>query len=145
MQLLSGGNSGRVTVAITAIIGAVRSDVFALRGLRELPDFGEANAAVGWVLRARGKNAARRGRACIVDRPVNDLPSTGALANIFRGHDVRIILIRDAGAVDAGAESGGCNAVDPGVDVGFLLGQHTSALLLVEEDDCACGKAFLAC
>src|ERR1700684_319039 len=103
MQLLSGGNSGRVTVAITAIVCAMPGDVFALRGLRELPHFGEANAAVGRVLRPSGKSAARRRRACIVDRPVNDLPSTGALANIFGGHDIVIVCRGNAGTVDAGA------------------------------------------
>ena len=35
-----------------------------------------------------------------------------------------IIFCGDARAVDASAESGGGNRVDPGVDVGFLLRQH---------------------
>jgi ABC-type transporter Mla maintaining outer membrane lipid asymmetry permease subunit MlaE len=47
VELLRGSDSGRVAVAIAAVVGALRGDIFALRGLRELPDFGEADAALG--------------------------------------------------------------------------------------------------
>ena len=146
MELLRGGDSGHIAVAVATVIGAARGDVFALGRLRELPDFREADSALGWAWRVTagiyGKSAARRGRASVIDGPVDDLARAGALANVFCGDNVAVIRGGDAGAVDAGAESGGGNGIDPGVDVGFLLGQHASALLLVEEDDGMRGKTF---
>ena len=146
---MRGGDSRGIAVAIVAIVRTLRSDVFALWRLRELPDFGESNTALSRAWRASGriyrKRAAGRGRADIVDRPVNDLASGGALANVFGGNYVAVVSSGNAGAVNAGAESGGGDGVDPGVDVGFLLGQHASALLLVEEDDSGRGKALALC
>ena len=143
LELLRSGNSRRITVAVTAVVGAVRSHIFALRRLRELPDLGEGYAAFSGAWRVRGKCTARCRRARIINRPVNDLSSTGALANVVGGHNVRIIFVRDAGTVDAGAKSSGSDAVDPSVDVGLLLGQHASALLLIEKDECVRGEAFM--
>src|SRR3984957_1432964 len=145
MQSLDCGNSRRITFSVAAVAGAVSGNIFTLRRLRELPDLGEANTAfagAGWPL---GKSTARRRRARVVNRPVDDLPSAGALTNFFRGHDIAVVCSGDARAVDASAESGGGDAVDPGVDVRLLLGQHASTLLLVEEDNGLRGKAFPAC
>src|ERR1700678_3381224 len=141
--MLGSGDSGRITIAVAAIVGAMRGDVFALRGLCELPHISEADSALsgGWRVIGR-KCAAGSGRAGIVDRPVDDLARRGILANVFGGDDVAVIRGGDARAIDAGAESGGRDGVDPCVDVGFLLGQHASTLLLVEEDDRMRGKAF---
>src|ERR1700689_2985557 len=111
MELLRGGNSRRIALAVAAVVRAVRSDVPALWRLRELPDLREANAALGGAWRGCGgvyrKNTPRGGRAGVVDRPVNDLASAGALANVFRSNDIAVIFRRDAGAVDASAESDG--------------------------------------
>ena len=84
MELLRGSDSRGIAVAVAAVVGAVGGDIFALRGLRELPDFGEADAALGgaWRMICR-KSAAGRGRAGVVDGPINDLASAGVLANIF--------------------------------------------------------------
>ena len=144
VELLRGGNSRRIAVAVAVVVGAASGDVFTLGRLCELPDFGERNAAPGGACRVSRKTAAGCGRAGVVDRPVDDVASARASADIFGGDDVAVVFRGDAGAVDAGAESRGRDAVDPGVDVSFLLGQHASALLLVEEDDGMRGKTFLA-
>lgn len=142
MQPLGCGNSRRITFSVAAVAGAVSGNIFTLRRLRELPDLGEANTAFGGAGWPLGKSTARRRRARVVNRPVDDLPSAGALTNVFRGHDIAVVCGGDARAVDASAESGGGDAVDPSVDVRLLLGQHASTLLLVEEDNGLRGKAF---
>src|SRR5712691_2089071 len=142
VKLMCGRNSRRIAIAVAAVIRTLRSDVSPLGRLRELPDFGEGNAALRGIRRMRRKNAAGRGRTRVIDRPVDDLASGGAVTNVFGSDHVAVIFCGHAGAVDAGAESGGTHGVNPGIDVGFLLGQHASALLLVEEDDGVRGKAF---
>jgi len=149
MKLQRWRNSRRIAFSVSAVIRAVGGNIFALRGLRELPNVREADAAFGGTWRRFRKSAAGRGRTRVIDRPVDDVVcGAGALArvgaNIFGGDDVVVIGRWDAGAVDARAESSGGNAIDPRVNVGFLLGQHASALLLVEEDDGVRGKAFAA-
>jgi len=69
----------------------------------------------------------------------------GAFANVFRSANVAVVRGGDAGAVDADAKPGGSDSVNPGVDVGLLLGQHASALLLIEKDDGVRGESFAAC
>src|SRR5580658_1812314 len=145
MELLRGGKSRRIAVPVTVIVGTVCGDIFALWGLRELPDFGEGHATLGRTGRVRRKGAAGRGRAGVVDRPIDDLASSGALANVFDSDNVIVVRSRDAGAVDAGAESAGSDGIHPGIDIRFLFGKHASALLLVEEDDGLHGETFLAC
>src|ERR1700733_13015963 len=124
----------------------MRGNIFALRRLRKLPHFSKADVALGGAERMCGridrKCAARRGRAGVVDHPINYLASGGALANILSSDDVVVIFPRDARAVDTSAEAGPNDAVDPGIDVGLLLVQHSSPLLLVEEDNGLRGKAF---
>jgi hypothetical protein len=107
MNLLSGRNSGWVAFAVVAVIGAVRGNIVALGRLRELPDFGERDSALRGVRRARGKRAAGRGRAGVIDCPVDDPASGGVLADVFCGDDVLVVFRGDARAVDAGTESGG--------------------------------------
>jgi alkylhydroperoxidase family enzyme len=53
MELLRRRNSRRIAVAVARVTGATVGDIFALGGLRELPDFGEADAALGWAWRVR--------------------------------------------------------------------------------------------
>src|ERR1700674_1599560 len=124
MELLSGGNSRRIAIAVAAVGGAAAGYAFALWRLRELPDFGEADAALGGAWRALREGAAGCGRTGIIDGPVNDLASRGICADVFCGDDVAVVCRGDTGAVDAGAEAGGGDGVDPGVDVGLLLGQQ---------------------
>src|SRR5258708_13690198 len=144
MELLGRRNSRRITVGVAAVVGASASYVLALGRLRELPDFGEADGALGGAWRRFRKRAAGRGWAGIVNCPVDDMASGSAVANVFGCNNVAVIFRGDAGAVDAGAESGGGDGIDPGVDVGLLLRQHAAALLLIEEDDGLRGKAFAA-
>ena len=144
MKLFRGSDPRRVAFAVVAVIGAMAGHVFALRRLRELPDFRETHATIGRVRRVRGKSAAGSGRAGVIDGPISDVASPGALANIFCGDDVAIVRSGDAGAVNAGAESSADDGVHPGVDVSLLRGQHAPALLLIEKDDGMRGKAFSA-
>ena len=76
---------------------------------------------------------------------VGETPSASVLTNVFGGDDVVVVFCGNAGAVNAGAESRGCNAIDPRENIGFLLGEHASALLLVEEDDRLFGESLTAC
>ena len=96
------------------------------------------------------KPAPRRGRASVVDGPVNDLAFPRALPNIVGGHDVAVIRGRNAGAIDPCTKSFDNDAVDPRINVSLLLGQHAAALLLVEKNygggreslaPCGCGRA----
>ena len=100
MKPLRGGNSRRITVAIATVVEAARCDIFAARRLRELPDFGEGNAALRGIRRMSGriywKRAAGCWRARIVDRPVNNLASSSGLPNIFRSNNVVVIFRGDA-------------------------------------------------
>src|ERR1700733_5802581 len=126
MQPLDCGNSWRITFSVAAVAGAVSGHIFTLRRLRELPDLGEANPAFAGAGRPLGKTTARRRRARVVNRPVHDPPSAGTLPNVFRGDDIAVVSGGDARAVDASAESGGADAVHPGVEGCPLLGQHAS-------------------
>src|SRR5579863_9674710 len=83
MHSQSGRDSWRITFRVMAVILAVSGDIFALGGLRELPDLSEANAAFGRTGRLLWKSTTGRGWAGIVDRPVNNLSPGSALANIF--------------------------------------------------------------
>src|SRR5260370_19425004 len=102
-------------------------NIVAAGRLRELPDLGETNAAFGGAWRTLGKRTSGRGRAGIVDRPVNDLALSSILANVFRSHDVAVVFAGDTGAVNARTESGGGGRIHPCIDGRFLLGQHASA------------------
>src|SRR5579859_1406218 len=135
VQALPGANSGRVTISVAVIVRAAAGNILSLRRLRELPHFGETNSAVrriGWALR---KSAPGRRWAGVIDGPVSDLARAGALANVFGSHYFLGIGRRLAGAIDSWAESCRDYAVDPGKDVGLLLGQHAATLLLIEEND----------
>src|SRR5258706_15402629 len=71
VELLRGGNSRRIAVAVAVVVGAASGDVFTLGRLCELPDFGERNAAPGGACRGRRKTEAGGGRPGGVDRPVD--------------------------------------------------------------------------
>src|SRR5208282_551416 len=132
----------RVAVSIPVVSRTASGNLFSLRRLRELPDLSEANSALGGAGRTGWEVASRSGRAGIVGDPISDVATGSVRANVFRSHNIAVIRSGDAGAVDTGAESGGRDRVDPGVDVSFLLGQHAPALLLIEEDDGLRRKAF---
>lgn len=144
MQLLRGGDFGSVTLSIAAVVRAVSGDVFALRRLRELPNFGEPDAALRGAWRVLGKCAAGRGWASVIDQPISNLSICSVLPNVFRSDHIVVVFVGDSGTINAGAKSSSGNAIDPRIDVRPLLGQHTPALLLIEEDDRRRGKAFPA-
>src|SRR5580698_6734112 len=126
-QPIRRGDSGSVAISVAAVVGAAPGYVFALRRLRELPDFGKTHSALCGTWRALWKRAPRRGRAGVVRHPISDIATGGIVANIvfaniLRGDDVTVIGSGHAGTIDAGAESCGGNAVNPGIDVGLLLG-----------------------
>src|SRR5258708_37721102 len=90
VKLLCGGNSRRIAIAVAAVIGAVRRNVFPLGRLRELPDFGEADAALrgAWGMSGRTcrQRAAGPGRTRVVARALDDVAPGGALANMLGGN-----------------------------------------------------------
>src|SRR4029077_1885659 len=65
-----------------------------------------------------------------------------SLANVFGGNGVFAIGGARAGAINSGAESCDADGINPCVDVGLLFREHAPALFLIEEDDCAAGKAL---
>src|SRR5438132_7324252 len=125
------GHPRRVTVTVARVVGTVSRNVRPARRLRELPQFGEPNPALGGARRTLRKTATGRGRTGIVDGPVHDAPASGILTYVFSRDDVPVICSSDTGAINPGPKSSSGDAVDPGIDVSLLLGQHASALLLI--------------
>jgi len=60
----------------------------------------------------------------------------------FRGHDIAVVGGCHARTINPGAESRSLDAVNPGIDVSLLLGQHASALFLIEKNNRGLGKAL---
>src|SRR5258708_9298338 len=83
MELLGRRNSRRITVGVAAVVGASASYVLALGRLRELPDFGEADAALGWAWRRFRKRSAGRGGEGIVYCSVDEIASGSAVAEVI--------------------------------------------------------------
>src|SRR5579864_910057 len=55
--------------------------------------------------------------------------------NIFGSDHVTVVRRGNSGTINPDTKSRRGNAVNPGVNVSFLLRQHTSALLLVQKDN----------
>src|SRR3984885_14161365 len=89
----------RVAVSVGAVVRAFRGDVLAARGLRELPDFGEGDAALRGAWRRLRKCAARCGRAGVIDSPVGNGAAAGVLANVDGGDDVVVVFPGDGRTV----------------------------------------------
>ena len=66
------------------------------------------------------------------------------MADVFGSNDIAIVFCSDARAIDTGAESRSSYPIDPRVYVSLLLGQHASALLLIQEDDGCTRESFAA-
>src|SRR3954467_12112087 len=88
-----------VTVSVAAVVTAVRGNVPTARGLSELPDLREVNAALARARRLLRKRASGRGRASVIDSPVRNLSRASAVANVFGGHDFFAIARADSGAI----------------------------------------------
>src|SRR5438067_6990886 len=103
----------RIAVSIATVVGAAPGDILALRRLRELPDFGERHSALRRTRRTLRKRASRRGRASIIDRPINNLATgMGALARVLAdviGGDNISVSSRNARAINCRAASRGNN------------------------------------
>ena len=94
--------------------------------------------------RLPGKGASRRRGTSVVRHPILDLPRLGMLTNVVGGnhpHSSRLFE-SDAGTVNAGAETTRDDSVDPGIDVGLLLGKHAAALFLIKKEDGPGSKAL---
>ena len=138
VQTTTRRNALRVTVAIRSIRFAARgSHLRTSRRLSVLPHFGERNTALGGNGRVAGKHAPKRRAAMIIADEEMDFPSAGVVADIARSHDRGLagFSIGDAGTVHAAAIAALHDAVDPGMNIGALLGKHSSSLLLVEKND----------
>ena len=96
--------SRSIAVSVAAVICAAGGDVFALWRLRELPDFGESHSALGGAWGMLRKRASRRGRAGIVDSPIDDRARSGVLANVFGCDHVAIVDRRNARTIDTSTE-----------------------------------------
>src|SRR5580704_4473971 len=143
MQLLLNIHSRRVAISVTVVGGwTSRRDIFPSGRLSKLPDISETDAALRrarWLL---GKHASRRGWTSVVGNEVNDLAPAGILANVICRNDrcAPVFFGRYTGTVNARTKAASVHPVNPGIDVGFLFGQHASALLLIEKDDGVSGK-----
>src|SRR5580704_4160605 len=138
VQVLCNIDARRIAVAIRVVVRRTTCrDLGPLRRLSKLPYFGKWNSSVDGTRRSFGKSAPRRGWAGIVRDPVRDLSCAGVPADIVRCNDIFATLFcgRNARAVNSSAKAARGDSVDPRINVGFLLGQHASALFLVEEDD----------
>jgi len=146
VQVLRHADLRGIAVSVGVVGRTTGRHIGPLRRLRELPNIGEVNATFSGDWRAFWKDAPWRRRAGIVCDPVDDFSGAGILADIACGNDVftTFLLGRNTGTINAGAKSPCGHAIYPRVDVGFLLGQHAAALLLIEKDDRFRRKAFPA-
>src|SRR5580698_1339432 len=148
MQPLMDIHSWRITISIGVVSRwASSGDVVSARRLGKLPDLGKTDSTVSAARRLAREDASRRGRTGIVGDEVYDPASTCVLANVVGGDDgcAMIFFGGNAGAVYSGAKTGSVHAINPGIDIGFLLRQHASALLLVEKDDGVSGESLAVC
>src|SRR6202044_1510199 len=138
VQVLCNIDSRRIAVAIWVVVRWTTCRNYGpLWRLGKLPHFGKGNSGVSGARRSLGKSTAGRRRTGIVRDPVRDLSCAGVLADIVRCHDIFATLFcrRNAGAINSGAEAARGDSVHPGVNVGFLLRQHSATLFLVKKDD----------
>ena len=137
--------SRRITLAVSGVAGALSREVFSPRRLCVLPDIRKRNVA-GLRTRSASRKCASRGRwARVVCDPVNDFPSARVLTDILcRDHRGSTFWRRDTRTVNSRAESSRVYLIDPGINVGLLLGQHTAAFFLVEKNHGSLRKAFAA-
>jgi len=142
VQLQSTADSGRIALAVAAVIRTASGHILTLWRLRELPDFRELHTTLCGTWRPLWECAARRGWASVVDRPVGDGSASGTLPDIFGSHHIAAIGCRHPGTINPHAKSGREDAVNPGKDVGPLLGQHATTLLLIEKNNGGARKAF---
>src|ERR1700730_3927093 len=92
-----GADARRVAIPVAAVVGTAPGNVPALRGLRELPDFGELHSAPPRLWRLLRKRASRCWRAGIIDSPINDFAISSVLPNVFGSDHIFIVRRRDAG------------------------------------------------
>jgi hypothetical protein len=142
VQALGCGTSWRIAIPIGIVVGAARGDVFAPRGLRKLPNLGKPNSAGRRIWRILRECTSGRRRARVINRPINDLACTGALANVFRGDHFFRVRRNHPRTINSRAEPRGDDSIHPGKDISLLLRQHAPALLHIQKNDRAGTKAF---
>ena len=102
-----GGVARGVAVSVFVVVGgAMRGELFAARGLRELPDGGVGDATRRRRWRVLREGATRGGWAEIVVGPNRDVACCGVVVNVVGSGDsgMRIFLNRHGGAIDAGVK-----------------------------------------
>jgi len=116
------------------ILGTPRRNLRSLRRLGKLPDLGKRNSAVCRIRRLAWKCTTRRRWTGVIRHPIRNFPSPGVCADVFRGNHPLVIRRGHARAVDPRGEALRIHSIQPGVNVGFLRGKHSSALLLIEKN-----------
>src|SRR5579863_1858587 len=148
VQGLCGVDVRRIAIAIAVVIcRTTRRNRGPFWRLGVLPYVSKANTAVDGTRRALGKEATGRGRTGIVRDPIHDLSCAGILADIVGSDDILATFFcsGNARAVDAGPKAACGDSIDPRIDVGFLLGQHAAALLLIKENRGSRRESFPPC
>src|ERR1017187_5885184 len=148
MQSGTGRNSGRITIVVRRIGLAARGcHLGTPRRLRVLPYFGIRNSALCGSRRWIGKHAAGCWAAAIIADEEMNIPPSEVVAYIVGGHHRYFARLPkgDSRAVPSGAVASFDHAVDPGMNIGALLGKHAPSLLLIEENDGTLRKALRCC
>ena len=121
-----GGVTRSVTIAIGEIGGGATTCVLLAAGrLCKLPDRGIRNSAGGWKRRILWDGAPRRGRAGVVEDPVEDAALADVVADVVGSKDGDAASFVDghARAIDATAITGMRQLIHPSTKVGVIHGR----------------------
>src|SRR5216684_3465981 len=124
--------------------GAARGEFFAARRLRELPDGGVRDAAGGWGWRIVRDDATGCGRASVVVDKVGEVALAEVVANVVGSDDGHAVAFADghSGAIDSCAITGARECIDPGAQVGVILGGQAATLLDIQKNNRVGRKSF---
>src|SRR5260221_14782863 len=106
--------------------------------MRKLPDVRKGNTARPWQEILPRRCAPRGGRTGVVDRPIFYFSAICIFPDILRGHDgsSRTFPGSNARAVHTGGKVCRLHSIDPRMKISSLFRKETTALFLIEEDDC---------
>ena len=145
VQALANVDSRWIAVSIGVVVRRTTGrNLGPFRRLGKLPYVSEGNGGVSGTRRSFRKRAPRRRRTGIVRDPEYDFSCAGILTDVASSHNIfaAFFCSGNARTVNARPEAACRDSVYPAVDIRFLLCQHPSALLLIQEDDGSRGKSF---